>query len=184
MKDPIIQTPRCCLFPFEETDLRDAASFLQDPEVMYAWERTFTDEEILQSIRDCKQEQSRNGFSIMMARHRDTHEPIGRAGVRKDALHGKPVIEIAYMLAKRFWGQGYATELADACINFAFQTLKEDIVYAEVRPTNKASIAVLHRLGMKPDKPAIKIYGGIPMAMLTFTITRQDYFANKDPLRK
>ena len=121
---------------------------------MYAWEKIFSTEDIISMIHDAMEDQSNEGYSIMMARLKGTGEPIGRAGLRRDKLHGKDVVEIAYMLAKKFWGQGMATELAEAWLQYAFEKLNADEVYAEVRPSNKPSIAVVERLGMKQQNPA------------------------------
>lgn len=49
----------------------------------------------------------------------------------------------------KFWHQGYATEAAQACLYFAFSVLKLDEVVAFTAVQNRASEAVMKRLGMQ-----------------------------------
>src|SRR5262249_55594043 len=60
---------------------------------------------------------------------------------------GWPGFELAGILARRFWGHGYATEAARAALNYAFTVLKKDRVISLVSPENHASIRVVERLG-------------------------------------
>ena len=59
-------------------------------------------------------------------------------------------IEIGYVLHKKYWGKGYATELAKACVNFAFNN-NPDIkrIVAVTAPNNIASQRVLSKIGFK-----------------------------------
>lgn len=55
---------------------------------------------------------------------------------------------MAYRLHKKFWGKGYATELAKALIEHGLNNLKLPRIIAPVHPDNKASIRVLEKAGM------------------------------------
>ncbi|TDS86323.1 GNAT family N-acetyltransferase [Nesterenkonia aurantiaca] len=59
--------------------------------------------------------------------------------------------ELGYVLARRFWGQGYATEAADAVLGFAHEELGLQRVEATCRPGNIASQRVLRRIGMQQE---------------------------------
>ena len=54
----------------------------------------------------------------------------------------------AYMFAKDYWGQGYATEAMAAVLDFAFEKLEVEKVVADHFATNPASGAVMRKLGM------------------------------------
>jgi ribosomal-protein-alanine N-acetyltransferase len=56
--------------------------------------------------------------------------------------------EVGYLLARPFWGMGYATEAARASIRFGFETFKFDHIIALVHPDNLASRRVLEKCGM------------------------------------
>jgi len=55
--------------------------------------------------------------------------------------------ETGYMLGRKFWGRGYASEALQLVLRFAFVELDLHRVYAVVQETNKASIKMLERAG-------------------------------------
>jgi len=59
-----------------------------------------------------------------------------------------PCVEIGWRLAPAFWGKGYASEAAAACVSYAFGTLELPEIVAFVVPANARSRAVMTRLGM------------------------------------
>lgn len=57
-------------------------------------------------------------------------------------------LEVSYEINPNFWGKGYATEVVQRVIKYAFDELKLDKIIAETQKKNKASIKVLEKLGM------------------------------------
>ena len=53
-----------------------------------------------------------------------------------------------YEINPNFWGKGYATEVVQRVIQYAFDELKLDKIIAETQKKNQASIRVLEKLGM------------------------------------
>ena len=72
---------------------------------------------------------------------------VGTAGLRP---LGDTGLEIFYSLAPAAWGRGYATEAAQAVVEYALGPLGLPEVLAEVDEGNAASVAVVRRLGMTP----------------------------------
>jgi len=60
-----------------------------------------------------------------------------------------PHIELGYRFVRRHWGQGYATEAANAMLEWGFRRLELDEIVSVIRPENVASERVLQRLGMR-----------------------------------
>jgi len=58
-------------------------------------------------------------------------------------------VDLGYRLKKNFWGNGYATEAARACIKYGFATLNLGRIAARALPANLASIKVLEKCGME-----------------------------------
>jgi len=55
--------------------------------------------------------------------------------------------ELGYALGKAYWGQGIATEAAQAAVRFGFESAKLDRIIAVVVPENIASWRVLEHVG-------------------------------------
>jgi RimJ/RimL family protein N-acetyltransferase len=51
------------------------------------------------------------------------------------------------MLRREFWGHGYATEGAQAAVQFAFRDLDQSRIISLIQPGNDASVRVAQRLG-------------------------------------
>lgn len=170
--DIFLETPRCLLTPFTPDDVDEAATYFRDPGVMYAWEHEFTREDVVRYLEKSIDEHRRYGYSLMMARLKPDGVAIGRAGLRNDRLDGRDVCELGYILARRYWRQGYATELGRACLDYAFDRLGLDEVVAVIRPGNLPSVAVAGRLGMCPRGRFVKEFMGKAMVHEVYAINR------------
>src|SRR5207249_11006997 len=63
-----------------------------------------------------------HGFGLWAVELRATGEFIGDCGLVY--VEGKgPEVEVAYHLAKEWWGRGLATEAARACLDYGFREL-------------------------------------------------------------
>lgn len=65
--------------------------------------------------------------------------------------------EIFYKLNPKYWGNGYATEIAQSLVNFGFNEFKLHKVEAGVATPNHASIKVLEKIGMTREGLRLKI---------------------------
>lgn len=63
-------------------------------------------------------------------------------------LNGNETVELGYILDNTYWHNGYGTEAARACLEYAFGELELKTVCCSIRPENVASIRVVERLGM------------------------------------
>lgn len=99
----------------------------------------------------------------------EMHNPnyvIGFGGINYKHFNDEIKLNLGYRIDKEFWGRGYATELANSAIDFAFNELNINEIYALVRPTNLASIKVLEKCGLQffdylndvPDKEYSLLY--------------------------
>jgi RimJ/RimL family protein N-acetyltransferase len=78
---------------------------------------------------------------------------IGHGG-----LHFVPefdATEVLWALHPDAWGQGYATEMAEAALDYGFGTLRLKMIFAITKPDNKASQAVMRRLGLTYRKNVV-----------------------------
>ncbi len=56
--------------------------------------------------------------------------------------------EVGYLLSRRVWGYGYATEAARAAVHYGFRQAALPSIIGLVHPQNAASIRVLEKCGM------------------------------------
>ena len=93
------------------------------------------------------------GLGFFCVFEKETGDFIGQAGLFHLRFNTKqPYIELAYRLHKRYWGKGYATELAKALIKWGFEKHKLSKIIAPVHPGNERSIRVLKKAGMTYKK--------------------------------
>lgn len=59
--------------------------------------------------------------------------------------------EIGWRLSRRFWGQGLATEAAQAVIAYGFEVLGLKQILCTVQAANVGSLRVVEKLGMHLD---------------------------------
>ncbi len=74
-------------------------------------------------------------------------EIIGWAGLQY--LPELDETEVGFLLDRPFWGMGFATEAAQASINFGFGQLGLKQIIALVHPGNLASQCVIKKCGME-----------------------------------
>ena len=89
-------------------------------------------------------------------------EVIGSCGLY---LHepARGIAELYYALRRDAWGQGYATEIAEALLCFGFAGLRLHRVFASAAIENTASWRVLEKAGMRREglmRQALSTSGG------------------------
>lgn len=67
-----------------------------------------------------------------------------------DQLDGQEIIHLGYRLGYNYWGQGIASECAQAVIAFS-KAQAITPVYALIEPKHAASIAVAKKVGFTPQ---------------------------------
>jgi [ribosomal protein S5]-alanine N-acetyltransferase len=76
-------------------------------------------------------------------------EVVGFAGLSPCDALGADDFEIGFVLARRAWGRGLATEIGEAQLVFGFEQLKCGRLLGLVDPRNTPSIRALEKLGMR-----------------------------------
>ncbi|MDJ0685211.1 MAG: GNAT family N-acetyltransferase [Alphaproteobacteria bacterium] len=76
----------------------------------------------------------------------------GYGGLWRRAFDGVDEVELVYGALPEHWGQGFATEIGQATLSVAFETLRLPSVIAIIQPHNAASRAVAAKLGMRYEK--------------------------------
>lgn len=113
-----------------------------------------TKKNIANTIEDQKNDvRSKYCWKILL---KDTSEIIGISGLKLSNDRFK-MGEIYYNLIPKFWGNGYATEVAREMIKFGFTKCGLHRIEAGVATQNTASIKVLEKAGMRREGVRRKI---------------------------
>lgn len=166
----VLETERLYMREMKQSDYAALCNMLQDKEVMYAYEHAFDDDEVQEWLDRQIKRYNDYGFGLWAVILKETNEMIGQCGLTMQDYHSKQVLEVGYIFQKTFWHNGYASEAAIACKEYAFETLNADEVFSIIRDTNIASQNVAKRNGMIIVDKFVKHYYGIDMPHLVFSI--------------
>ena len=81
-----------------------------------------------------------------------TGKLLGRCGL--GFLDKTPEVELGYVFAKEYWGQGLATEASLATIKYGFEQVNLERIVAIAHAENLASRRVIEKVGMTYEKDA------------------------------
>lgn len=136
-----IETNRLLIRDFLQGDAQDLYEILGDDETMEYCEPAYTLEKTEKFMEEfCI---GRNG--AVAAVHKETGKVIGY--ILFSQLE-KGVYELGWFFNKAYWRQGYAYEACNAMIDYAFDVLKADKIFAETIDLVK-SVPLMEKLGMK-----------------------------------
>lgn len=91
-------------------------------------------------------------IGLQVLESNNTKEIIGLAGILPCSYLQEDDYEFGFILAKKFWGLGYASEIGRAQIESIKNSLSHKRAIATVSPENTASIKCLEKLGLKYEK--------------------------------
>ncbi len=81
----------------------------------------------------------------------ENDEVIGMIGLKNIDRGNKLSAEIGYWLGKKYWRQGMISEAANLILDFAFNDINLNKVFAKVMEPNEASVKLLEKLGFKKE---------------------------------
>ena len=168
----ILETPRLLLREMTTSDLTAICRVLQDEKTMYAYEHAFSDEEALAWLNNQLRRYREDGFGLWAVVLKESGEIIGQCGITLQDVNGEWIPEVGYLFERAYWHQGFATEAAIACKEYAFSVLGLDTVYSIIRDNNIASQNVAKRNGMTVCGRIVKHYYGMDMPHLVYRAKR------------
>lgn len=182
----IIETERLILRPLEEDDLDEFAEIGADKQTMRFFPNTLTYEQSEDSLYRYRDDLEENGFSLLATELVATGEMIGIIGLSKfsndlrQAIKGQPQVEVAWRLARPYWGLGLAPEGALACLAYGFEALKLPEIVAITVPHNQPSRRVMEKIGMTYVQGADFAHPKLPKndpisTHVLYRITAQEY---------
>jgi len=184
----ILETPRLLLREMTQDDYPALSAILQDEQTMYAYDGAFSDRETRNWLDWTLTNYKAHGFGLWAVVLKSGGGMIGDCGITWQDIEGERVPEIGYHFNRAYWHNGYATEAALACREYAFDKLGFKEIYSIVRSTNIASKDVAIRIGMIIRKRIVKNYHGADISLFVLSATNpprlcamSDFFTAQAP---
>lgn len=165
-----LETNRTNMCPLGANDAEHFYQLNQDPQVLkFTGDQPFDSIEAARSFLKNYDQYQKYGVGRLAVKDKSTHEFIGWCGLKysPDAHE----YDIGFRYFRRYWNKGYATETAQKCLDYGFDTLQIEEIVGRAMKDNIASIKVLRKLGMT-FKETFDFDG---QEGLIYRITKHDY---------
>ncbi len=169
-----LETERLILRPINEEDISGVFEMRRDSDVMrYIREPVLSRREAEDWIKliSSRWEKDRIGFCSVI--EKQSGKFAGWCGLWRLKESGET--EVGYAVAKEFWGKGYASESAEAFLEYGFNKLNLEKIVAVARPENIASRRVMEKIGMNYDYTG-KFYD---RDLVHYSINRKDFLTQR-----
>ena len=116
----------------------------------------------LQSVfEETAQDPFAEQYDLWPVIEKETGQVVGNCGLLEKEVEGRKEIELNYILALSAWGKGFATEIGQALMHYAFERMGIERLIALIEPENEASERVALKIGMRFDKEVVRPGGAI-----------------------
>jgi RimJ/RimL family protein N-acetyltransferase len=161
MTIPSLQTPHLLLRPWAADDAPALFAILQEPNILQYFPPSPppTLEKTGRYIAHQLAHWQERGYGHWAVVTQDDGRVVGWNGL--EYLPETDETEVAYLLSRRVWGQGFATEAARAAVEFGLRTCALPAIIGLVHPENAGSIRVLEKCGLVFNNRAV--YWGLEL---------------------
>lgn len=148
MREYFLETERIGFSYWTEDDLALANSLWGEQEVTRYISKTgvFSETEIIDRLKLEIKNKEQFGVQYWPVFHREANEFIGCCGLRPYNTE-QHIYEIGFHLKSKYWGKAFGQEAAKTVIQYAFEVLHANQLFAGHNPNNTVSKKVLERLG-------------------------------------
>ena len=145
----ILETPRLLLREFREEDAPHFFQLNEESEVIrYTGDQPFISvEEARQFLLDYDQYEKYGygRWAVLLKKP----APIWAGWCGLKYIPELDETDIGFRFFRRYWGQGYATEAARACLDYGFRQVALKRIVGRAMKENVASVRVLEKIGME-----------------------------------
>jgi [ribosomal protein S5]-alanine N-acetyltransferase len=145
-----LRTPRLIGTPAGPADFADIRLLHNDPRVMATLSAdgaTFTEDQTRTFLERAADHWKSHGFGLWAWREQPGGDFVGYGGIKHAIVEDHDEIELAYAITSNHWRKGFATEIAMAALQHAFDTIHLARIVAFTLPHNQASRAVMEHCG-------------------------------------
>lgn len=148
-----LATERLILRDFQSSDREAVYTYSSDAEAVrhmdFGPDTPEDSKQYISKLISWQEEKPRKYYDLAVCL-KSENAAIGSCGIHVDHFESQEG-ELGYILIRRYWRQGYATEAAGKMLDFGFNQLGLHRIYATTDIENLASIRVLEKLGMRRE---------------------------------
>jgi RimJ/RimL family protein N-acetyltransferase len=146
MNAPVLTTERLRLRMLGNDDFDQYAAIHMDPDITrYTARVEYTRMDCWRHMAMILGHWVLRGYGMWGVEELASGRLVGRVGFHNP--DGWPAFELGWTIGKPWWGNGYATEAAKRCLDYAFEEMGRDHVISLIDPENVSSIRVAERIG-------------------------------------
>ena len=156
MPNQPIETERLILREVLTTDVEGMFELDSSPEVhKHLGNKPITKkDQAVKGIEFLQKQYKERGIARWAVIHKETNEFMGWSGIKylneSEQMNGVyNVYELGYRFIPKFWGKGYATESAQAWVDYIFKETNVKTLNAAADIPNKGSVNVLQKVGFE-----------------------------------
>ena len=135
---------------WQEKDISPMTEINSDPEVMAFFPGLQNRDQTTAFVHRMKAQYEDKGFCYFAVDELSTNNFIGFIGLSEQSFEAAftPCIDIGWRLHTQWWNQGLASEGAIRCLEYAFNELCLDEIYAIAPAINIKSERIMQKIGM------------------------------------
>ena len=175
MNQILLETETLLLRRMTKADLPHLSHMLKDPDVMYAYEGSFDDEEVAAWLQNQFRRYQTPGLGLNAVILKETGAWLGQCGLTMQPTPDGEALEVGYLFLNEYWHRGYATQAAHACMRYGFDVLGAKEICSIIRDSNTASRNVALRNGMQKRGEFVKHYRGVDMPHDIYSISKEAF---------
>ena len=151
----ILETARLRLRQFRPEDVDALQLVLGDPIAMKYYPAPYDRQGVAEWIDRNIRRYEEDGCGLWAMVLKSSEEMIGDCGCVYQHVDGSRQLEIGYHVRRDLWSQGYATEAACACMEYAFERLGAHKVISLIKAENVSSRRVAEKNGLRVEKTVL-----------------------------
>jgi len=144
-----LETERLLLRPLDVVDIDALVALWTDPRVTAFLGGPRDPEELRRTFREDLRRQPPDPFDLWPVIEKPSGTLVGHSGLLEKEVEGRQEVDLVYVFVPSVWGNGYATEIGRALMQYAFEEMGLKRLVCLVEPENAASGHVARRLGMR-----------------------------------
>ena len=169
---PIVETERLILRGWREEDLEWFAALMADPDVANFIGGVQSRSDAWRTMASFIGHWHLRGHGFWVVERKSDGAFLGRIGLWRP--EGWPGLEVGKeLIARAYWGQGYATEAAKASLDYGFRHYPVPKLISTIRADNRPSQRVAERLGETRGGPFEIVISGRRTPVDVWEISRE-----------